>query len=70
VNEGSGGKLESPLMFNTVTDPKEETNIAHTVNWPIGPMLRIKEAFWTNPSAMAPAPRLQPLPPAPAAGYQ
>ena len=70
VDEGIGGKLESPRLFNVLTDPKEETNIAHHCNWPLGPMLRIRDAYWKTPSAMAPAPRVQPLPPAPAAGYR
>lgn len=70
MDEGDGSKLESPKIFNVVKDPKEETNIAHTENWMLGPMLRIKDAFLTNPSALAPLPRVQPLPPAPAAGYQ
>lgn len=70
MDEGVGGKLESPRLFNVLTDPKEETNIAHHCNWPLGPMLRIRDAYWKNPSAIAPPPRIQPLPPAPAAGYR
>ena len=69
VDEGYGGKLESPRVFNLITDPKEETNIAHTMNWMNGPMARMREAFWKNPSAVTPPKREQPMPPAPAAGY-
>ncbi|GFZ51535.1 LOW QUALITY PROTEIN: hypothetical protein JCM24511_09302 [Saitozyma sp. JCM 24511] len=69
VDEGIGGKLESPRIFNLITDPKEETNIAHTVHWMLGPMLRMRDAFWKSPAAVAPPMRVQPLPPAPAAGY-
>ncbi|WVQ84786.1 hypothetical protein IAT38_006943 [Cryptococcus sp. DSM 104549] len=70
VDEGIGGKLESPRIFNLITDPKEETNVAHHTHWMVGPMIRMKEAFWKNPCAIAPPPRVQPLPPAPAAGYE
>ncbi|ODN79327.1 hypothetical protein L202_03335 [Cryptococcus amylolentus CBS 6039] len=66
----SPGKLESPLIFNLITDPKEEVDVATEQHWMVGAMMRMKEAFWERPGAKAPPPRMQPLPPAPAAGYE
>ena len=40
VNEGKG-KLESPYLFNTTRDPKEETDVLVFNTWVMGPMLRI-----------------------------
>ncbi|MGE4336031.1 MAG: arylsulfatase [Pigmentiphaga sp.] len=40
VNEGKG-KLESPYLFNTVRDPKEESDVLVFNTWVMGPMLRL-----------------------------
>ena len=44
VNQSSG-KLESPYLFNTVRDPKEETDILAFNTWVLQPMFRLKEEF-------------------------
>lgn len=44
VNEGQG-KLESPYLFNTTRDPKEETNILHYNTWVLQPIARMRAAF-------------------------
>jgi len=44
VNEGKG-KLESPYLFNTTRDPKEETDVLVFNTWVMGPMLRMLHAF-------------------------
>ena len=44
VNEGRG-KLESPYLFNTTRDPKEETDVLALNTWVMGPMLRMVETF-------------------------
>ena len=41
----SRGKLESPMLFHLVQDPKEETNIALANTWAFGPMIEMVEAF-------------------------
>lgn len=43
-NEGAK-HLETPWIFNLITDPKEETNIATEASWVRGPMRRMIEAF-------------------------
>ena len=63
VNEGQG-KLESPYLFNIVSDPKEEHNILATNTWVGEPMLRLVHDFKasmadhpnTAPGAEAPPP--------------
>lgn len=44
VNQ-SKGKLESPMLFHLVQDPKEETNIALANTWAFGPMIEMVEDF-------------------------
>jgi arylsulfatase len=44
VNEGKG-KLESPYLFNILSDPKEETDVLVFNTWVMGPMLRMVKAF-------------------------
>jgi arylsulfatase A-like enzyme len=44
VNEGKG-KLESPYLFNTTRDPKEETDVLVYNTWVLGPILRMVQAF-------------------------
>ena len=44
VNEGKG-KLESPYLFNTTRDPKEETDVLATNTWVLGPILKMVKAF-------------------------
>ena len=63
MNEGQG-KLESPYLFNIVSDPKEEHNILATNTWVGEPMLRLVHDFKasmadhpnTAPGAEAPPP--------------
>jgi arylsulfatase len=47
VNDGKG-KLESPYLFNTTRDPKEETDVLVFNTWVLGPMLRMVQAFNTS----------------------
>ena len=49
VNEGKG-KLESPYLFNTTRDPKEESDVLVHNTWVMGPMLRMMKVF--NDSAL------------------
>ena len=44
VNDGKG-KLESPYLFNTTRDPKEETDVFVFNTWVLGPMERMVRAF-------------------------
>ncbi|KAL4959671.1 arylsulfatase [Aspergillus stella-maris] len=44
VNESSG-RLESPYLFNTVRDPKEETDILAFNTWVLQPMMKLKSQF-------------------------
>jgi len=44
VNE-SKGKLESPYLFNTTRDPKEETDVMTFNTWVRGPILKMVQAF-------------------------
>lgn len=44
VNDGKG-KLESPYLFNTTRDPKEETDVFVFNTWVLGPMERLVQAF-------------------------
>ena len=44
VNDGKG-KLESPYLFNTTRDPKEETDVLVYNTWVLGPMERMVQAF-------------------------
>jgi arylsulfatase len=44
VNEGKG-KLESPYLFNTTRDPKEESDVMIFNTWVLGPMLKMVQAF-------------------------
>ena len=41
----SKGKLESPLLFHLIQDPKEETNIAVADTWAFGPITQLVNAF-------------------------
>jgi arylsulfatase len=47
VNDGKG-KLESPYLFNTTRDPKEETDVLVFNTWVLGPMERMVQAFKTS----------------------
>jgi arylsulfatase len=44
VNQSSG-KLESPYLFNTVRDPKEETDILAYNTWVMQPVMRLRATF-------------------------
>ena len=44
VNEGKG-RLESPYLFNTTRDPKEETDVLVFNTWVLGPILRMVQEF-------------------------
>ncbi|KAF3016790.1 hypothetical protein E8E14_008906 [Neopestalotiopsis sp. 37M] len=44
VNEGQG-KLESPYLFNTTRDPKEETDILAFNTWVLQPISKMRAAF-------------------------
>ncbi|KAL3461621.1 alkaline phosphatase-like protein [Aspergillus heterothallicus] len=44
VNKSSG-RLESPYLFNTVRDPKEETDILAYNTWVLQPMMKLKSEF-------------------------
>ncbi|KAJ9150309.1 Alkaline phosphatase-like protein [Pleurostoma richardsiae] len=44
VNKSSG-RLESPYLFNTTRDPKEDTDILQYNTWVAQPMLRMRRAF-------------------------
>ncbi|KAI1380514.1 alkaline phosphatase-like protein [Hypoxylon crocopeplum] len=44
VNKSSG-KLESPYLFNTTRDPKEETDILAYNTWVAQPMIRMRREF-------------------------
>lgn len=44
VNQSSG-KLESPYLFNTTRDPKEESDILAYNTWVLQPMMRLRAAF-------------------------
>lgn len=44
VNE-SKGKLESPMLFHLIQDPKEETNIAIANTWVFTPITKMVHAF-------------------------
>lgn len=44
VND-SKGKLESPYLFNTTRDPKEETDVLVSNTWVLGPMERMIQQF-------------------------
>lgn len=44
VNEGKG-KLESPYLFNTTRDPKEESDVLVFNTWVMGPIQRMVRAF-------------------------
>ena len=55
VNQGHG-KLESPYLFNIVSDPKEEHDILVTNTWVGEPILRLvhdfKASFETHPNTL------------------
>ncbi|MGN6580315.1 MAG: arylsulfatase [Bordetella sp.] len=44
VNEGKG-KLESPLLFNLIQDPKEETDVLIFNTWVMNPILKMVRQF-------------------------
>ena len=44
VNQ-STGRLESPYLFNTVRDPKEESDILAFNTWVLQPMMKLKSEF-------------------------
>lgn len=44
VNQ-STGRLESPYLFNTVRDPKEESDILAFNTWVLQPMMKLKAEF-------------------------
>lgn len=44
VNEGKG-KLESPLLFNLIQDPKEETDVLIFNTWVMNPVLKMVRQF-------------------------
>lgn len=44
VNQSSG-KLESPYLFNTVRDPKEETDVLAYNTWVLQPVMKLRTEF-------------------------
>lgn len=44
VNSGQG-KLESPYLFNLLTDPKEESDVLIFNTWVLGPILKMAQRF-------------------------
>lgn len=44
VNKGQG-KLESPYLFNLLSDPKEETDVLIFNTWVLGPVLKMVNVF-------------------------
>lgn len=44
VNEGKG-KLETPYLFNLVSDPKEEMDVLTTNTWVLGPIQKMIRSF-------------------------
>lgn len=44
VNKGSG-KLESPYLFNLLSDPKEESDVLIFNTWVLNPILKMVQAF-------------------------
>ncbi|ETN39146.1 uncharacterized protein HMPREF1541_05369 [Cyphellophora europaea CBS 101466] len=44
VNQSSG-RLESPYLFNTTRDPKEESDVLPYNTWVLQPMLKMRAAF-------------------------
>ena len=47
VNEGKG-KLESPYLFNTVRDPKEESDVLVYNTWALQPILKMQAEFFRS----------------------
>lgn len=47
VNEGKG-KLESPYLFNTVRDPKEESDVLAYNTWTLQPILKMQAQFFKS----------------------
>ena len=43
--EGAPLKLETPVLFNLLQDPKEETDVLVHNTWVMAPMLRMVQAF-------------------------
>lgn len=54
-NEGAN-HLESPLLFNLVQDPKEESDINTTASWARTPIRRMIQAFHDSLSSYPPIP--------------
>ena len=52
----SRGKLESPMLFHLVQDPKEESNIAVDNSWVLGPIHRMVNAFNLSMTDFPPVP--------------
>ena len=50
----SRGKLESPLLFHLIQDPKEETNVALSCSWALGPIARMVAEFRASLRAFPP----------------
>ena len=68
VNHGRG-RLESPLLFHLVQDPKEETNIALANTWAFGPITKMVDSFKESLREFPPIPPGTPdpyVPPEPA----
>jgi arylsulfatase len=55
VNQGRG-KLESPLLFHLIQDPKEETNIALENTWAFGPVTKMVNEFKKSLEKYPPVP--------------
>lgn len=47
VNQSSG-KLESPYLFNTVRDPKEESDLMAFNTWVLQPMFKLRAEFFKS----------------------
>ena len=48
--------LESPMIFNLIQDPKEETDIAASTRWVIGPIQKMVRTFQESLKAYPPIP--------------
>ena len=55
MNQGKG-RLESPLLFHLVQDPKEETDVSLPNTWAFGPITKMVDAFTQSLEEFSPIP--------------
>jgi len=57
VEPNAGPKiLEAPMLFDLLQDPKEETDIATSASWAVGPILRMVRSFQDSLRSSPPIP--------------